>query len=112
MAKKKNLKEKLQDTQKEVTSVVTETEKVLPKTSSSVQTNAMLFQKENYVLMGAGIVLILLGFVLMAGGRNPDPNIFDADALYSFRRITLAPILVLLGFAVEGYAILKKPSAQ
>jgi hypothetical protein len=112
MAKKKNLKEKLQNTQKEVNSVMPKTETVVPKTSSVSESSGMLFHKENYVLMGAGIVLILLGFVLMAGGRHPDPNVFDADALYSFRRITLAPILVLLGFAVEGYAILKKPSAQ
>jgi len=45
----------------------------------------------------------------MAGGGSSDPNVFDADAIYSFRRITVAPILVLLGFAIEIVAILKKP---
>jgi uncharacterized membrane protein len=71
-----------------------------------------LFDKTNYTWMIAGVVLILLGFVLMSGGKSPDPNKFNYDEIYSFRRITLAPILILIGFAVEVYAIMKKPAEQ
>lgn len=68
-----------------------------------------LFDKENYMWMIGGVVLILIGFALMAGGKSPDPHKFNYDEIYSFRRITLAPIVILLGFAVEVYAIMKKP---
>jgi hypothetical protein len=67
-----------------------------------------LFEKENYKIMFIGLALIALGFILMAGGGSDDPNVFN-EAIYNFRRIRLAPTLVLLGFAVEIYAILKKP---
>jgi hypothetical protein len=67
-----------------------------------------LFGKENYRWMLIGILLIALGLVLMSGGKNPDPNTFDPNLTYSFRRITLAPILVLGGFVVEIFAIFKK----
>jgi len=69
---------------------------------------APLFGKENYIWMLVGIVLVALGLILMAGGKSPDPNVFNANEVYSFRRITLAPILMLLGLAVEIYAIFKK----
>jgi len=59
--------------------------------------------------MIGGVVLILIGFMLMSGGKSPDPHKFLYDEIYSFRRITLAPIVILLGFAVEVYAIMKKP---
>lgn len=64
--------------------------------------------KKNYVLMVIGIVVLFIGFMLMTGGGSTDPNVFNAEELYSFRRITLAPIVVLLGFAFEIYAIMKK----
>lgn len=109
MAKKKNLKQKLKEAQKEVEEIKADVKTATPTSSNN---DTMLFNKENYILMGAGLLLILVGFLLMAGGKHPDPAVFDKEALYSFRRITLAPILVLLGFAVEGYAILKKPSTN
>ena len=59
--------------------------------------------------MIAGVVLILIGFMLMSGGKSADPHQFNYDEIYSFRRITLAPIVVLLGFGIEIYAIMKKP---
>lgn len=68
-----------------------------------------LFDKENYIWMFGGIALILIGFLLMSGGKSANPNEFHYDEIYSFRRITLAPIIVLLGFVVEVYAIMKKP---
>jgi NhaP-type Na+/H+ or K+/H+ antiporter len=65
------------------------------------------FGKENYRIMLIGIGLILLGFILMAGGGTDDPKKFSEE-LFNFQRITLAPILVLSGFVLEIYAILKK----
>jgi len=68
-----------------------------------------LFDKENYMWMIGGIALIFIGFLLMSGGKSPNPHEFNYSEIYSFRRITLAPIVILLGFAVEAYAIMKKP---
>jgi hypothetical protein len=68
-----------------------------------------LFDKENYIWMAAGMALIFIGFMLMSGGRSADPTKFNYDEIYSFRRITLAPIVILLGFVMEMYAIMKKP---
>ncbi len=59
--------------------------------------------------MIAGVVVILIGFVLMSGGATSDPNVFPKEELYSFRRITLAPIVVMIGFGIEVFAILKRP---
>jgi membrane-bound ClpP family serine protease len=64
--------------------------------------------KENYKLMLIGLAIILLGFTLMIGGGSNDPNIFNED-IFSFRRITLAPMIVLFGFMFQIYAIMKKP---
>ena len=55
---------------------------------------------------------LIVGFLLMVGGKSPDPNIFNEKEIFSPRRITLAPILVLLGFAFEIWAIMKKPKGS
>ncbi|MBN2743197.1 MAG: DUF3098 domain-containing protein [Marinilabiliaceae bacterium] len=68
--------------------------------------------KENYVLMAIGFGIIILGFILMVGGRSSDPNVFNADEVYGWRRITLAPVIVLIGFLFEIYAIMKKPKGE
>ena len=68
-----------------------------------------LFDKENYMWMIGGVALIFIGFLLMSGGKSADPHAFNYDEIYSFRRITLAPIVVLSGFFLEVYAIMKKP---
>ena len=68
----------------------------------------LLFGKINYKFMLIGIFFIALGFILMSGGGSEDPNIFNEE-IYSFRRIRLAPMLVILGFIIEVYAILTKP---
>ena len=68
-----------------------------------------LFGKRNYRIMLIGIVFIALGFILMAGGGSDDPAVFNEE-IYNFRRIRLAPTLVLLGLAIEIYAIMAKPS--
>lgn len=73
------------------------------------QNTTLLFDKTNYIILGVGAFLIVLGFILMSGG-NTDPNVFNEAEIYSFRRITLAPITVILGFVTIIVAILKKPA--
>ena len=67
-----------------------------------------LFGKRNYILMFTGIAFITLGFILMAGGGSDNPNVFNEE-IYNWTRIRLAPTLVILGLAVEIYAILANP---
>ncbi len=69
--------------------------------------SGMSLKMGNYKLLALGLLIIVIGFILMAGGGSDDPNVFNED-VYSFRRITLAPIVVLAGFAFEIYAIMKK----
>jgi hypothetical protein len=68
-----------------------------------------LFDRTNYIIMIAGVAVILLAFLLMSGGATTDRNVFPKDEIYSFRRITLAPVLLIIGFAIEVFAILKRP---
>jgi len=68
-----------------------------------------LFVKDNYIWMAAGAAIIALGMILMSGGKNVDPNTFDKTLVYSTTRITVAPILIVLGLLVEVYALFKKP---
>ena len=68
-------------------------------------------QKENYILLIIGFAIIMLGFLLMMGGKSDDPNVFS-EKIFNFRRITLAPILVLFGFIFEIWAIMKKPKEE
>jgi hypothetical protein len=68
-----------------------------------------IFEKQNYLWMAIGGAAIILGFLLMIGGKSSDPNVFNKDEVYSFRRITLAPILIVAGLIIEIYAIMKKP---
>jgi len=67
-----------------------------------------IFQKKNYLFMFIGLACITLGFILMSGGGSDDPNVFSED-IYNFRRIRLAPTLVLIGLGIEIYAILLNP---
>jgi len=67
--------------------------------------------RENYKLLAIGFVIIIIGFLLMLGGRSENPAEFSND-IFSFRRITLAPIVVLAGFAFEIWAIMKKPKEK
>lgn len=78
-----------------------------PKAPSTIHPADLAFGRENYMLMLIGIVIILVGFMLMAGGKVDDPSVFNPE-IFSFRRITLAPVVVMLGFGLEVYAILKK----
>lgn len=65
--------------------------------------------KENYIFLTIGFVIIIIGFLLMVGGGSDDPNVFNGEELFSFRRIVLAPMVVLFGFLFEIWAIMKKP---
>jgi len=67
----------------------------------------ILFGKENFKWVLIGLAFMLVGFLLMMGG-NSDPATFDEKAIYSFRRITLAPILILVGLGVQIFAIFRK----
>lgn len=77
------------------------------KTKQSTGSENLAFGKQNYILLIIGAVIILIGYLLMMGGGSEDPNVFNND-IFSFRRITLAPIIVMLGYIVEIYAILRK----
>ena len=70
--------------------------------------NGFALGKENFRLLAIGFGIIVIGFLLMLGGKSEDPNEFS-DAIFSFRRITLAPLVVLAGFVFEIWAIMKKP---
>lgn len=74
----------------------------------SKESYAYVLGKKNYIILAIGFLVIVLGFILMSGGGTHDPAVFSYD-IYSFRRITLAPILVLLGFAIEIFAIMWIP---
>jgi hypothetical protein len=68
-----------------------------------------LFEKRNYTWMLIGAGLMILGFLLMAGGRSEDPNVFNPDEIYGTQRITIAPLLILAGLVIEIIAIFREP---
>jgi hypothetical protein len=76
---------------------------------STTNKTTSLFSKENFVLMLVGGLVIALGMFLMSGGKSEDPNVFSNNEVYSSTRITVAPILIVLGLLIEVYAIFKKP---
>lgn len=87
---------------------------VSPKTASKPKGDndaKMALTWDNYKWMLIGLGVIILGFILMGGSSNNDPAVFN-EKIFSFRRITLAPIFVLTGFAIEIFAIMKKPRAK
>ena len=81
--------------------------KASPATSKETKSYP-LFEKDNYLWMLGGIAIMAIGFILMAGGKSTDPNQFHADQVYSARRITIAPILILAGIGLEIFAIFRK----
>jgi hypothetical protein len=82
------------------------------KASAPKPKAAQLFDKENYTWMLIGVGILILGFALMAGGGSDDPNVFNPSEVYSPRRITVAPIVILIGIAVEIYAIFRQPKRK
>ena len=83
-------------------------EKKTASQSKETTTNT-LFGKENYKWMIIGVVVMAIGFFLMAGGKSSDPNVFNDKDVYSTTRITIAPILIIAGLIIEIFAIMKKP---
>ena len=71
--------------------------------------NGFLFENVNYKILLIGLAVIALGFILMSGGGSDNPKIFNEDELFSFRRIRLAPTMVLIGFGITIYSIFKNP---
>ena len=78
------------------------------KRKEQAKKGAFVFERANYKYMLIGLGFIALGFILMAGGASDDPNVFNPE-IYSWRRIRLAPALILIGFGFEVYAILLNP---
>ena len=73
--------------------------------------STFIFEKKNYLIMAIGLIVIALGFITMSGGGSDNPAVFD-PSIFNFQRIHLAPALVLLGFAIEVYAILVNPKTD
>lgn len=67
-----------------------------------------LFHRENYIILFVGLAVLIIGYMLMAGGNQP-PNEWKTNEIYSFRRITLAPIVVMIGYLIVLYSIFSKP---
>lgn len=78
------------------------------RTNAFTHYSDFLFKKDNYLLVIGGCVLIILGMVLMNGGEMPDDDTWDPDVIYSFRRITLAPIVILAGLVLPIIGIFRK----
>lgn len=86
----------------------------MSKMGKKVQTEEkfeMALDKENYILLAISFAIVIIGFILMIGGNSDDPQVFN-EAVYGFRRITLAPMVVLFGFLFAIYAIMKKPKVD
>lgn len=80
------------------------------KKRKEVTKQNFVFEKRNYTWMFIGLAFIAIGFVLMAGGGSDDPNVFN-NAIFNIQRIRIAPMLILIGFGIQVYAILQKPKA-
>ncbi len=76
--------------------------------AKEVKKQSFAFGKENYRILIIGVVIVVIGYLLMVGGGSDDPNQFHAEEIFSFRRITLSPIVILTGFIVVMYGIMKK----
>ncbi len=72
------------------------------------ENKGFIFERINYIILAVGVVVMALGFALMVGGASEDPNVFNPE-VYSFRRITLAPIVIVLGLGIELLAIMYRP---
>jgi hypothetical protein len=74
-------------------------------------TKEFVFQRKNYLFLFIGIAFIALGYILMSGGGSDDPEVFNPE-IYNFRRIRLAPTLILIGLGIQVYAILLNPNKK
>ncbi|NYJ26087.1 DUF3098 domain-containing protein [Allomuricauda sp. ARW1Y1] len=74
-------------------------------------TKEFVFQRKNYLFLFIGIAFIALGYILMSGGGSDNPEVFNPE-IYNFRRIRLAPTLILIGLGIQVYAILLNPNKK
>ena len=74
--------------------------------------NGFALGKKNYIALAIGFAILIIGYALMSGGASTDPNVFNGDEIFNFRRITLAPIVLIIGFAVEIFAIMWRPRTK
>ncbi len=107
MSKSKSIKKKVV--------VTTQKKKAAPTTSKRKATSSqsskpveLLFGRQNYIWMGIGVGFIALGLILMLGGDMPSADVWDDNIIYSWRRTTLAPLVIIIGLCIEIYAIFKK----
>jgi hypothetical protein len=112
MAKSKSNKKVVVTKTSKATPTNSKTKKVQPtkskgSKSQAVTSKEMIFGRENFKWIFIGLALITLGMLLMMGGSMPSPDVWDDSIIYSHRRITLAPLLILAGLGVEIYAIFK-----
>ncbi|KAF0132107.1 MAG: hypothetical protein FD155_631 [Bacteroidetes bacterium] len=84
------------------------TKNTKPVSTEPADERQFAFDRENYKWVIIGLAFIVIGFLLMAGGGSNDPDVFS-KGIFSFQRLTLAPLLVLAGYVIEIYAIMKKP---
>ena len=84
------------------------TKNTKPVSTEPTDERQFAFDRENYKWVIIGLAFIVIGFLLMAGGGSNDPDVFS-KGIFSFQRLTLAPLLVLAGYVIEIYAIMKKP---
>ena len=78
------------------------------KVAKTANALPIIFGKKNYMFMLGGVVLMALGFLAMTGGGMDDPNVWDESVIYGFRRVTLAPMLIIAGLVLQIVAIFKK----
>ena len=108
MSKKKVVSTKKKNTSNKSNSKVSPTVSRARTSSSSSAKAPLIFGKENYMYMGIGVVLILLGMLLMSGGGMDDPNEWKPEVIYGTRRTLIAPIFILAGLGLQIYAIFLK----
>jgi hypothetical protein len=84
----------------------------MTKKTDDTNTSGQALGTVNYILLIIGLIIIITGFILMIGGKSHDPKIFNEDEIFSVRRITIAPVVVLFGFIFEIWAIMKKPKEE
>lgn len=85
--------------------------RTLIKMANDKHTPSFTFERENYILMIVGLVVLGIGYTLMAGGGSTDPDVFSEE-IFNTQRLTVAPLVILFGFAIEVAAILYKPKAK
>lgn len=93
---------------RKISPTVSSREKKRSVSSATTAPQELIFGRENYIILGVGILLIAVGLALMSGGSMPSPDVWDENLIYGFRRTVLAPILILAGLSVEIYGIFKR----